>query len=185
MTEYACYACNGLAEQAFGNPLSTLADYLNENTPVGIHFNVVGGVDPRPPVQQTIFDSVVADMNAGKRLIFIGHSLGAGLCYYLADYLNAKGLNAPLFVAVDPTQWGSNMPPDAPWALTPANPGKWVAPSNIGMFVNLHQPVYPGGGVCVSGGDDIAVPGTDHIGIPNADLTRQVILNAIGKVLNA
>lgn len=185
MTEYACYACNGLMEQAFGGPVTQLATWLNANTPSGIHFNIVGGVDPRPPVQQAIFDSVVTDVKAGKTLIFIGHSLGAGLSYYLADYLNGKGLSAPLIVAIDPTQWGSNLPPDAPWALTPANPGKWAAPSNIGMFVNLHQPIYPGGGVCVSGGDDISVPGTDHIGIPNNDLTRQIILNAIGKVLNA
>lgn len=183
MIEYACYACNGLMEQAFGGPVEQLATWLNANTPPGIHLNVVGGADPRPPVQQTIFDSVVTEIKAKKTLIFIGHSLGAGLCYYLADYLNSKSLSAPLVVAIDPTQWGSNLPPDAPWALTPSHPGQWKAPLNIGTFINLHQPIYPGGGICVGGGQDIAVPGVDHISIPNCNLVRQTILHAIGKLL--
>lgn len=183
MTEYSCYAINGLMEQAFGNPLTALAEYLNQNTPTGIHFNVVGGVDPRPPVQASIFNAVIGDIKAGKTVIVIGHSLGAGACYYLADTLKAQGLGSPLFAAIDPTQWGSNVPPDPQWALQPAHPGRWQAPDNIGIFLNFHQPLYPGGGICISGGDDILVPGVGHIEIPNAELTRGTILNAIGRVI--
>lgn len=184
MTEYACYACNGLLEQAFGNPVSELADWLNVETPAGIHFNDVGGFDPRPPLQQQITAAVIADAKAGKIILFIGHSLGAGMSYYVARDLVAAGYNSPLFVAIDPTQWGTNIPPSPDWMLTPPTPGQWAVPPGFtGMFVNFHQPAYPGGGVCVSGGDDIPVPGENHISIPNSTLVRQTILNAIGKVL--
>lgn len=183
MTDYSCYAINGLSEQVFGNPLSQLADWLNASTPAGIHFNVVGGFDPRPPVQGQIESAVMLDIAAGKQVIVIGHSLGAGLCYYLADDMKAKNLSAPLFAAIDPTQWGSNIPPAAQWDLMPPTPGQWIAPDNIGIFLNFHQPIYPGGGICTKGGDDIAVPSTDHIGIPNTDLVRGTILNAINRVL--
>jgi hypothetical protein len=180
---FSCYACNGLLEQAFGNPVSELADWLNAETPAGIHFNDVGGFDPRPPVESQIQDAVVADIQAGKEVIFIGHSLGAMECYYLADLLNSKHLKAPLFVAIDPTQWGTNIPLAPPWDLAPPTPGQYRAPSNIAMFINFHQPAYPGGGMCVSGGQDITVPGVDHISIPNCNLVRQTILHAIGKLL--
>lgn len=182
---FSCYTCNGLLEQAFGNPVSELADWLNAETPAGIHFKDVGGFDPRPPVQQRIVADVKADIEAGKQVIFIGHSLGAMLAYYLADELNAEGLKAPLLVAIDPTQWGTNVPPAAPWMLTPPTPGQYKAPPNVGTFINFHQPAYPGGGVCIAGGQDIPVPGVDHISIPNCNLVRQTILHAIGKVIGA
>jgi hypothetical protein len=181
--QFSCYLCNGLSEQIFGNQVAQLIAWLNANTPDGIHFNEVGGFDPRPPVQDQITAAVEADIAAGKTVIFGGHSLGAGLCYYLADALNAKSQTSPLFFAIDPTQWGTNIPPAASWALMPPTPGQWVAPPNIGIFINFHQPVYPGGGVCVRGGDDIAVPNTDHIGIPNTDLVRGTVVNAINRVL--
>jgi|HubBroStandDraft_3_1064219.scaffolds.fasta_scaffold14940_2 hypothetical protein len=108
--------------------------------------------------------------------------------YYIADELAAEGLTAPLFVAIDPTDWGSNLPGFGTWAVGipgEGNAGKWKAPPNIGRFINFHQPSYPGGGICIGGGEDIAVPGVDHLGIVNSNTVRAVTLDAIGKVLTA
>ena len=58
MTPTNDVACNGLLEQAFGNPLEQLADWLNANTPAGFHLNVIGGLDPRPGTQGYIDDMI-------------------------------------------------------------------------------------------------------------------------------
>ena len=178
---FSCYACNGLIVTW---PVTDLASFLNNNTPDGIHFNEIGGVNPQFQYS-SILASAVADIKAGKQLIFIAHSMGAMLCYYLADDLNAQGLKAPLFVAIDPTDWASNMSGTIRWGWSPSDGGQWAAPSNIGKWINYHQPSYPGGGVCVSGGEDIAVAGVDHLSIVNSSIVRNGVLAAVQKIIGA
>ena len=179
---FTCYACKGLL---IGQPVDDLAAWLNAETPTGIHFNVVGGLDPEFDDPK---DAVVTDAQSGKSVIFIGHSKGAMDTYYIADALNALGLKAPLFIAIDPTDWGSNLPGFSTWVVGMpgiGNAGKWKAPANIGRFINFHQPSYPGGGICIEGGEDIIVPNVDHLTIVNSDTVRTITLDAIGKVLAA
>ena len=176
---FSCYACKGLL---IGEPIVELAAYLNAETPNGIHFNVVGGLDPQTE-QDQITKDVEDDIAKGKEVIFIGHSKGAMLAYYLADSLKAKGLKASLFVAIDPTCWGSNVDHATPWLISLFNGGKWAAPDNIGKFIDFHQPSYPGGGVCISGGTDIAVSDVDHLSIVNSNIVRMTILAAIKSFL--
>lgn len=179
---YSCYACHGLIVTS---PITELANWLNANTPEGIHFREVGGIDPQPLAGE-IENAVVTDIKNGKQVIFIAHSMGAMLCYYLADDLNAQGLKAPLFVAIDPTDWASNMSGTIRWGWSPSDGGQWAAPGNIGKWINYHQPSYPGGGVCISGGTDIAVAGVDHLSIVNSPTVRNGILAAVmGAIGNA
>ena len=74
-------ACQGLDEFAVGQPLITLADWLNDNTPTGIHFNVVGGIDPQLQ-QETIEQSMIVAAVTGSAPIFVGHSKGAMEAFY-------------------------------------------------------------------------------------------------------
>ncbi len=175
MTEYACYACHGLGVI---QPIDQLARWLNVHTPNGIHFNTVGGSDPMLE-EAGIRASIEADLKAGRQLIFIGHSKGAMLAYYL-------GYPAPLAVAIDPTDWGSNID-CAEWTLTPPQPGQWRAPANVGRWINFHQSGYPGGGVLANPSDaaqDHFFPDCNHMTIPTDPRTMQIIHDAILQVIS-
>ena len=175
MTDYACYACHGLG---FVQPIDTLAHWLNARTPSGIHFNTVGGSDPMLE-EASIRASIEVDLKAGKQLIFIGHSKGAMLTYYL-------GYAAPLVVAIDPTDWGSNID-CVEWTLTPPHSGQWRAPANVGHWINFHQSGYPGGGVLENPGDgrdDHFFPDCNHMTIPTDPRTMTIIRNAILQVIS-
>lgn len=176
---FSCYACHGLG---IVQPINDLAAWLNAHTPQGIHFNIVGGADPQVE-QMSINNAVFSDLARGGQLIFIGHSKGAMLAYYLAQDLEKAKLKAPLFVAIDPVQWSSNLPGCTPW-LVQANDkaGRWEAPNSIGRFINFRQPGYPGGGVLVNVSDrftDVLLTGVDHMSIPNAAQVREIILQAV------
>lgn len=174
MSGFACYACHGLG---LVQPIDTLAQWLNERTPKGIHFQVVGGTNPQIE-ELKIRQSIESDLEDGKALIFVGHSMGAMLAYYL-------GYRAPLIVAIDPTDWGSNI--DAPpWTLTPPRPGQWRAPLTVGRFINFHQDSYPGGGVLENPGngrEDHHFPDCNHMSIPTDPRTMRIVLNAVLSVL--
>ena len=174
MTEYACYACHGLGVV---QPIDMLVGYLNAHTPSGIHFRTVGGINPQLE-ESDIRINIVRDMGAGKKLIFIGHSMGAMLAYYL-------GYAAPLVVAIDPTDWGSNID-TVEWSLTPPKPGQWRAPPNVEHWINFHQNGYPGGGVLENPGDnreDHHFPDCTHMSIPTDQRTMKIILDAILQVV--
>lgn len=146
MTEkFFCLACNGLHEELFGGPLTQLVHYLNIHLPVEVHFNVVGGVDPRPFTDQ-ITHNLVSAAGAGYKIIFLGHSLGAMMAFYQADRLNERDIHAPLFISIDPTQWGTNAVGTAAWLLGGSNAGRYYVPPNVAKWINFTQPVYPGGG---------------------------------------
>lgn len=144
MPENFCIAVNGLDEPLFGNPLSALATFLNEKTPAGVHFTVVGGWDPRPYLDQFIH-SCAAAANAGQRLILVGHSLGSMMMFYLADAMKARGIPVALIVPIDATDWGSNID-CTPYQLSPPKPGQYLCPDNVDRCLYYRQPGYPGGG---------------------------------------
>jgi hypothetical protein len=180
-------ACNGLLEQAFGNPLDVLATWLNVNTPDGFHLNVVGGADPRPGAQGYI-DDMIAKAKAGIPPIFIGHSLGAMLSFYAADDLKAAGLTSPLFVSIDSTDWGTNAPNVPRWStiVLPPSTGEYFVPDNVATWLHFYQDGAPGGGVAqLAPGNQTTIlraqhlPTENHISIVNCDPVRQAILAAV------
>lgn len=175
MTKYACYACHGLG---LVQPIDTLAAWLNANTPSGIHFKTVGAMDPQLE-ERSIRGSIEADLAAGNELIFVGHSKGAMLAYFLR-------YKAPLIVAIDPTDWGSNFE-CSDWDLTPPQPGQWGAPSNVTRWINFHQSGYPGGGVLSNPGpgkEDHFFPDCSHMTIPTDPRTMKIIHDAVLGVLS-
>ena len=195
MIETCDLACNGLLEQAFGNPMADLAMWLNASTPNLIHFNVVGGFDPRPSVDQIIGSMVDANRKNGAVPIFIGHSLGAMLSFYAADCL--KGLlpiQLPLFVSIDSTDWGTNAPGIPRWStvVLPPNTGEYFVPDNVETWLHFYQDGAPGGGVAqLAPGNETTVlraqhlPGENHISIVNCAPVRQAILAAVLKAAQA
>jgi len=146
MSKFFCLACNGLDEALFANPLSRLANFLNENTPKGVHFNTVGGADPRPFIFQ-FEQSLAAAVGAGQTPIILGHSLGAMMMFYMADAAKKLGLSLPLVVSIDSTDWGTNAPGTIPYAIGTSTPGQYFVPDNVAQWLHYRQPVYPGGGV--------------------------------------
>lgn len=175
MTAFACYACHGLG---FVQPIDQLARWLDLHTPAGIHFTTVGASDPMLE-ESAIRAAVEADLAAGKKLIFIGHSKGAMLAYYL-DY------PAALIVAIDPTDWGSNID-CAEWTLTPPLPGQWRAPEGVTRFINIHQSGYPGGGVLENPGpgrEDHFFPDLSHMTIPTDPRVMAIVRDAILQVVS-
>jgi len=146
MSKFFCMAVNGLDEALFGNPLSQLADYLNKNTPDGIHFNVTGGADPRPYVDQ-FTSNLAAAHAAGNKIIILGHSLGAMMMFYLADAMKKAGIALPLVISIDSTDWGTNAPSSPPYSMGTSTPGQYWVPDNADRWIHFRQPAYPGGGV--------------------------------------
>lgn len=140
-----CIAVNGLDEPLFGNPLSALATFLNEHTPEGVHFTVVGDWDPRPELDGIIHNCLAA-ANAGYRLILIGHSLGSMVMFYIADALKQKGVTIALLVPIDATDWGTNAPGVTPYLTANSTPGQYWCPDNVDVCLYYRQPGYPGGG---------------------------------------
>lgn len=144
--KFFCLAVNGLHEELFANPLGQLANFLNQHTPSGVHFSVVGEMDPRPFILQ-FEHNVDAAHSAGYEIILIGHSLGAMMMFYLADAAKRRGITIPLLVPIDATDWGTNAPGAVPYALANSTPGAYWVPDNVDRCVYYRQPVYPGGGV--------------------------------------
>lgn len=195
MSKFCCLASHGLA---VGYPVDDLAAWLNARTPAEIHFNIVGGLDPQP-LQVKIEDDVVAAIKGDPekgitpaKVIFIGHSKGAMLTFYLADYLKALKLRAPLFVSLDSTDWGTNAPDVQQWSLAPpaGEAGQWFAPDSVDRWLHYWQPSYPGGGQAkrapgntTTGFSSAQVAGADHLSLPNMPMVRDGILAAINDVL--
>ena len=87
-----------------GNPVDNLAAFLNNKTPDGIRFTVVGGFDPQP-LQGQATQQVITAHQSGAEIIFGGHSKGAMLAFYLAENASAgeqkiPWLTNPILIAV-------------------------------------------------------------------------------------
>lgn len=145
MSKYLCLAVNGLHEELFGDPLGRLADFINRKTPFGIHFRVVGEADPRPFIFQ-FQHNIAAAGAAGYKILLIGHSLGAMMMFYLADFAKSRGIKISLLVPIDATDWGTNVPWATPYAVGTSTPGQYWVPDNVDRCLYYRQPVYPGGG---------------------------------------
>lgn len=191
MTTFYCVACQGLAEFAVGQPVETLAAYLNAKTPDGVHFNVVGGIDPQPGAQAIIDDLIAAAKN-GAVVIFIGHSKGAMLAFYAADAMKAAGVGSPLFISIDSTDWGSNVPGTAQWTIVAGeNGGKWLVPDNVANWLHFRQPAYPGGGVASLAPGNTATElqvferTESHVALPDTPEVESIILQAVLDIVNA
>ncbi len=179
-----CLAVNGLHEELFGGPLTQLATFLNERTPDGIHFQVVGGMDPRPFILQFIHSCSVA-AGAGQKLILVGHSLGAMMMFYLADAMKKQNIKIPLAVSIDSTSWGTNYLGITPYAVaTGMHAGQYWVPDNVDHWLHFRQPVYPGGGYAQ------LAKGNDHTKFENFDrveshVSLPVIPDIQNKILQA
>lgn len=183
-----CLAVNGLHEELFGSPLGQLASFLNQHTPAGTHFDVVGGMDPRPFINQFIHSCEVA-AGAGQKVILVGHSLGAMAMFYIADAMRARRLSLPLAVSIDSTSWGTNRPGIPPYALsTGAFAGQYWVPENVDHWLHFRQPVYPGGGIAHLGAGNTHTKFENfervepHVSLPIIPDIQQKILQAVLEV---
>jgi hypothetical protein len=183
MSKYYAVLCNGLHEELFGSPLSMLGDFLNEHTPTGIHFEVIGGMDPRV-MYQTLLHNLTAAISSGYRGLIVGHSLGAMWAYYAADELKRRQMRAPLCVAIDPTDWGSNINCN-PYVVSPPEPGHYLCPDSIDRMIHIRQPFYPGGGFgAVADGNKLTAftmlnRTESHVVLPLVPAVQQAILGAV------
>lgn len=187
MIETLDIACQGLAEFAVGQPLETLAGYLNANTPEGFHLNMVGGIDPQLQ-QADIEQSIIDSAGARRPTIFVSHSMGGNEAFYAADRMKLVGIRSPLFVSIDSTCWGTNAPGIGQWdeIVLPPNTGKWFVPDSVDVWIHAYQDSYPGGGIAqLAPGNKttklqiIHCPTENHISIVNCDPVRKATLAAI------
>lgn len=171
---YACYACHGLGVI---QPIDEIAMELNAATPPGVHFNIVGGVDPR--IEQGAIESRMAAIASTYEFIWIGHSLGAALGFYLPQkYPKWK---FALVITVDPTDWGSNIN-SSPWITNPPHPGHWHASPNAKRWINIRSSQYPGGGILDGNSpawEDHHFPELPHIGIILDPRVKKIIFDAV------
>ena len=176
MSGYACYACHGLG---ILQPIDELASWLNANTPVGIHFVTIGGIDPMLE-EKSIRETLAADVAAGRQIILVSHSKGAMLGYYL-------DMAMPLCVTIDPTCWGSNIRTPEWGVASFANAGMWRARDNVTEWLNFRQSIYPGGGVLANPGPtrkEFFYPDCNHMSIVTDMRTRIKIRSAVLDVLS-
>lgn len=170
----ARYACHGLG---IVQPIDVLALDLNRATPDLPPFQIVGGTCP--PLEQGEIEGRLLDAHAD--IIWIGHSMGAALGFYLTQKL--KGLKFRLVITVDPMDWASNINCED-WQRNPPHPGEWVATGNFNRWINIHSDMYPGGGRLVGTNpkcEDHHFPGADHIGIIALPEVRKIIMDAVSK----
>lgn len=173
--------CHGLG---IIQPIDNLCSFLNKHTPSGVHFNIVGGADPRI-TYPIIIDNMIKAHAAGYEVIFMGHSLGAMLAFIAADKLKSHGIKSKLFVSFDSTQWGSNAPGTLPYAPGSPHAGQYFVPDNVAHWIHYWQPVYPGGGrVHLAPGNTTTVLEEhrryeDHINMVNAFDLQQHVLDVL------
>src|SRR5579872_3345241 len=112
----ARYACHGLG---ILQPIDMLVHDL------GGDWNVVGGMNPHLE-EVAIENRIKEDVAAGKDIVWIGHSMGAALGFYIPQLRNWK---FRLIITVDPMCWASNI--DCyEWQTDPPQPGRWRAEGN-------------------------------------------------------
>lgn len=124
---------HGLMGDFYSLGMDSLASKLNHSTPVGVHFQVIGGNNPSLSQATDILSKA---NHAGDTIMAIGHSLGGDIVWQLADIFNKTSLKLPLMISIDPVDWTSNS----------GQPGLWTIPNNVKIGMNYRQPYYPGGG---------------------------------------
>lgn len=126
---------HGALGNLFSLGMDALASKLNHATPVGVHFDVVGG---NYPIDGGIIQTLIDAAKAGAVPMVFGHSLGGDSVWNFADAAKAAGVKCPLLASIDPVQWTDN-----DWAPPVGN---WLVPDNVAIAMNFRQPYFPGGG---------------------------------------
>jgi hypothetical protein len=142
----------------FSTGMDTLAAELNRITPVGCHFTVRGGNDPRLE-DATITSDLLSALVKGATVIYIGHSLGADSALRFAQA--AHNFRLPLICPVDPVSWDSN--------AQQVVPGRWEVGSNVARVIGYRTNAFPGGGRIVLAAGNTATNLTDTtLDVPDA-----------------
>jgi len=173
------YACHGLGVI---QPIDLLANDLNRLTPNQPRFLIVGGMNP-PIEQPAIEGAMKAHHDRGAEFVWIGHSMGAALGFYLPQ--KHPDWKFRLIITVDPMDWASNIH-CANWQTYPPRPGQWLPSGNYQRWINIHSDMYPGGGRLSVGGlphvEEHHYPHADHIGIIALPEVRKIIFEAVEAV---
>jgi hypothetical protein len=149
---------HGLGGNLFSTGMDTLAAELNRITPVGCHFTVRGGNDPRLE-DATITSDLLSALVKGATVIYIGHSLGADSALRFAQA--AHNFRLPLICPVDPVSWDSN--------AQQVVPGRWEVGSNVARVIGYRTNAFPGGGRIVLAAGNTATNLTDTtLDVPDA-----------------
>ena len=168
------YACHGLGVV---QPIDILAADLSRLQPDKPPFKIVGGMDPQLEQFQ-----IEEGMSPHDSFVWIGHSKGAALGYYIPQYHMA--LHFKLIITVDPMCWASNIK-CSEWDIAPPLPGQWHASGNYDRWINIRTSTYPGGGVCITRDhrvEDHHFPDCDHIGVIADQRVRKIIFEAVAKI---
>lgn len=167
------YACHGLG---FIQPIDEMAQWLRLQLQLPV--KTVGGSDPMLE-QAAIVAAIGNDINAKRQIIFIGHSKGAMLGFYLPDC--GLDLSNSMIVTIDPTCWGSNISA-AQWSLFPEFPGQWKA-KQAARWLNFTSGSYPGGGRMINPNEttyrQFSFTDDNHMSIVNDARTRQTVLATV------
>jgi len=151
---------HGLGGNLFSTGMDKLAAELNRITPVGCHFTVRGGNDPRLE-DSTITSDLLSALTKGATVIYIGHSLGADSALRFAQ--TAHNFTLPLICPVDPVSWDSNAQQVAP--------GRWEVGSNVARVIGFRTNTFPGGGRIVQAPGNAVTNITDlTLNVPHANL---------------
>ena len=131
---------------------------LNRVTPVGCHFTVRGGNDPRLE-EATITSDLLSALAKGATVIYIGHSLGADSALRFAQA--AHNFKLPLICPIDPVSWDSN--------AQHVVPGRWEVGSNVERVIGYRTNTFPGGGrIVLAAGNTVTNLTDTTLGMPHA-----------------
>jgi hypothetical protein len=148
----------------FGNIYSwgidDLAGELNTSTPLGVHFTVSGGDDPR--VDGDAFDDAMLEILAkGTPVVWVAHSLGADQALRWCRKANARGLRVPLVCPIDPVSWDSD--------ANSFQAGRWEVDANVDRVVGFLSTSFPGEGrVFRAAGNDHTLISDTQLELPHA-----------------
>jgi hypothetical protein len=153
---------HGLGGDLYSTGMDKLAAELNDATPVGCHFTVSGGNDPR--LDESSFDQgLLVALSKGATVIYIGHSLGADAALRFCQLAAVNKFNLALVCPVDPVCWDSNA---AQFAA-----GRWEVGPNVARVIGFLSTAFPGQGRVFPAAGNTTTRITDkQLNLPHATL---------------
>jgi hypothetical protein len=153
---------HGLGGDLYSTGMDQLAAKLNAATPVGCHFTVSGGNDPR--LDEASFDQgLLAAMGKGGVVIYIGHSLGADAALRFCQLAARANFKLPLICPVDPVSWDSN--------AAQFQAGRWEVGPNVARVIGFLSTAFPGRGRVFPAAGNTTTQITDtQLNLPHATL---------------